>query len=238
MLRVTSICDRGLARAINQDRIGCFFQDEKGLFLVSDGMGGHYAGEKASETTLTAFSGWWDSYLSAPQRPNFSRAVEQLQNLIQQVNQTVRQLTPSNQLCGATLTALLLFGQSYAVFSTGDSRCYQIGRRGGIVPYITQLTTDDIVRNAAWKQDNGKLLSAIGISEVCKVSLQTGRAPAHTIFALCSDGVYKMCPKKDWEQSLRSAAFGGSLQKTMINISKAVQKNGAKDNFSLILVKI
>jgi len=38
----------GRARAENQDRI--YIDDERGIFLVVDGLGGHAAGEKAAET--------------------------------------------------------------------------------------------------------------------------------------------------------------------------------------------
>ena len=224
-----------MVRGINQDRAGQFFTGNCGLYFVADGMGGHYAGEKASETIFAMFASWWDEYVIAPQRPGFPQAVEQIRDIIQQSNLKIRQITPPHEICGATLVLLWLTDKDYAVFSVGDSRCYLATRRG-FLPHITQLTTDDVACGMGPGQD-GKLLRALGADDHCLISMQTGQVPAKAVFALCSDGVYKACPEKTWMQLLRGALFGTSLQQTSVLVSQEVRRNGAPDNYSLVLVK-
>lgn len=236
MLKSICICECGMVRSVNQDRAGAFFLGGDGLYLVADGMGGHYAGEKASEAILTAFSDWWEAYLAAPQRPGFPQAVEQFRDIIHQCNDQIRRSTPPGQICGSTLVMLWLSGGDYAIFSVGDSRCYQISRQG-LLTSVVQMTTDDTVRDGVEKRHQGKLLQAVGAVERCEVSLQTGQAAQNRIFALCTDGVYKACSPKVWKQAMRGAAFGATLQQTGAEIVQEIKRNGAPDNYSLVLVK-
>jgi len=235
MLKSICICKRGNVREVNQDRAGAFSMEDRGLYLVSDGMGGHYAGERASGAIYDACSGWWKDYCAAPQRPNFSRSISQIQTLIQTCSAQIHAGTPAGEICGATLVLLLLVGPEYALLSVGDSRCYQVLRKGLFVRSI-QLTADDVMRGSKNQRQNGKLLRAVGAKEGCEISLQTGRAAAGVVFALCSDGVYKFCPPAAWKRAMHSAATG-HLQDAGVLVSQAILDQGAPDNYSPVLVR-
>ena len=63
MLQFDGFCEKGNRSGINQDVIGMFSDGHRGLFLVSDGIGGHYRGEMASYALLDACANWWKCYL-------------------------------------------------------------------------------------------------------------------------------------------------------------------------------
>lgn len=230
------ICRQGQVRAVNQDRAGCFSIDHWGLYLVADGMGGHYAGERASESILKACSDWWEVFLAIDQRPNFMQSVGQLRELLQKCHEEIAASTPPNQLCGTTVVLLWLSGGEYALFSIGDSRCYLVPpRRFGLLGNPRQITADDVSREP---HTAGKLLRALGVGPACEFSMQSGWIQRGMTFALCSDGIYKACPEEELFQNLRKAAKGGSLKDTAERIADCVETNGAPDNYSLILVRI
>lgn len=240
MLNSICICQTGKVRASNQDRAGHFSKGNCGLYVVADGMGGHYAGEKASETVLSDLRQWWDRFLNASQRPGFLQGIEQLKRVIEQCHQKISSLAPPGQICGTTLVLLWILHSDYALFSVGDSRCYQISRQWRFPSKVVQLTQDDVANPNGFHgpQNEGKLLRALGAGRKCSFSLQTGLVQPHTVFALCSDGVYKECPKRVWERVLKQSILGAGLEKMGSEIIQEVERNGARDNYSLILVSV
>lgn len=54
------LCKCGLQRESNQDRAMTFTAKDRSLSFVADGVGGHYAGEMASEIVMSALCRWWE----------------------------------------------------------------------------------------------------------------------------------------------------------------------------------
>ncbi len=222
------ICSTGLHRKVNQDRAAAFIDSDYGLFLIADGMGGHFAGDFASQTILESYTVWWDKVYGTVASRDIRDIVEELRDVLDESNWKIFEATPKGRICGSTLTVLFIHKQRFALLSVGDSRCYQISR--SFPPRIRQITQDDVGRK-------GGLTRAVGSRQQCGCQMQTGSVPPKTLFALCSDGVYKYCPEKLWKRSLKKASLGGALWKTLDRISDGVLKNGAGDNYSLILVR-
>ena len=225
------VCRTGQARPVNQDRAGCFSTGSWCLAYVADGMGGHYGGERASEAVARACARWWESFLGAPQRPGFLQSVEQLRGLLLRCHEEIGRMAPPHGVCGTTAVLLWISGEEYALFSVGDSRCYAVSRRFGLRREPVQLTRDDVSEEPRLA---GKLLRALGPG-VCAFTLNTGRIRRGTVFALCSDGVYKACPA--FPDALRGLSPGRPLEKTVREIAERVEANGAPDNYSLVLVR-
>ena len=107
------------------------------LFAISDGMGGHQAGEVASYICV--------KYLAEVEKKiqncvSLKDAVKILQLTIAQINDHVCQESVDNKALrdmGATLVVFLVFGTEYAVLNIGDSRAYYFDGE------LTQLTIDN-----------------------------------------------------------------------------------------------
>ena len=228
MMESLCLCERGLQRPVNQDRAGGWIRNDTGLFFVADGVGGHFAGERASQLVAGELAHWWGRGRQLP----LSTAVEQLRQLAERCDGRLRLATPPGQLCAPTLVLLRVSSGAYALLWAGDSRCYQ-ARRRLLRTTVWQLTRDDVVYGTA---DQGKLSQAVGAGG-CQVNIRCGQVDRHTLFALCSDGVYNYCGAETLKQQLAAACRTGKLLPAMQAIEHGVLANQAPDNYSLILVR-
>ena len=232
------LCKTGLKRMVNQDRAKLMLSGETGLCFVADGMGGHYAGEKASDAIEDELSLWWERFhQDAPHWP-IQELSESFKTVLYQSAAHIREQTPPDQLCGSTIVLLWLSLDHYILLSAGDSRCYRI-RPKWFGTEIRQLTQDDVY-HAKETSDfhlEGKLTNAIGSETETVFTVQTGTVCKHTTFALCSDGIYRYCRPSKLARNWAEAARTGDIQTALEKIDELVLLNGAPDNYSLVLVR-
>ena len=130
-LRVGSLTDVGKVREINQDFLASY--PGHGLFIVADGMGGHLAGEKASQGAVEAIA-----LASAD-----GTMIDLIQSAIQEANREIVQASlqdSSMRGMGTTATVAVTVADKVFVGHIGDSRAYHL-RAGEIV----QITEDHSV---------------------------------------------------------------------------------------------
>jgi serine/threonine protein phosphatase PrpC len=246
------LCDgfseTGMRRNINQDAVGMFFKEDCGLFLVSDGMGGHSEGERASQEIEKACENWWEARLKEEKEADFSETVSQLKELLAQASRTIWDETSQEEICGATVVLLWIQQQSYALLWAGDSRCY-LTEQKLLGTRIRQLTIDDVWENQPelsqqYSKDEilshpnrGKLVRAAGVHKNFTCRVQTGIQDKKMLFALMSDGVYKYMEPGKLRAALKQAARGEDFTKPLQEIRNGVYDNQAPDNLSCILIK-
>lgn len=244
-LTVSSICDIGKQMSKNQDAI-LVCQDEVqdfALFLVADGMGGYADGEKASRAIVLGMQDW----LKHLDINRFSGSAADMMCAIRdrllQINDYIWSSWNQGQICGSTCSLLFFLRDAYGVFSVGDSRIYRSR-------YLrcAQITRDDVWenqrkiadryrgQNLSLHPDYGKLVHAMGSEKPLGYSMFTDMLLPGDVFALCSDGVYKMCSPGYLKQKIRSCRWS-DLDHVRDSIVSAVYRNGAADNLSLILVR-
>lgn len=108
-----------------------------GLFAVSDGMGGHNAGETASRICMEKLA---FAQEKMQQYSSLQEAVSYLQTVITEINHTVCDLSRKCDELKGMGTTLVLFvncGAECAVLNIGDSRAYHFNNNG-----LTQITKD------------------------------------------------------------------------------------------------
>ena len=247
------LCDgfseTGLKRTINQDSIGMFPGEGEGLFLVSDGMGGHSEGERASQAIGEACRQWWEARQEREIRPGFQETMGQLKELLGQASRKIREDTKEGEICGATVVLLWIQEGSYGLIWSGDSRCYLADQRF-LGTRIRQLTIDDVWENQPelsqqFSKDEilshpnrGRLVRAAGVKKEFTCTAQTGILERKMLFALCSDGVYKCMEPEALKEALKLAIKGDGLARPLADMENAVYENQAPDNLSCVLVKV
>lgn len=254
------ICDRGKVRRVNQDAVFMEAQGDMALFAVADGMGGHLHGEVASNAIMAGMEECWKELAFGEFRGayklfgvsslqssagEFAGMVSVLRRHLENANRAIMESCRKWEICGSTVAALLIHKRNYCILSSGDSRIYYFNGWA-----CKQLTVDDVwenqpevVRRYHPKQrkmhaDYGKLVHALGISDTAAVSGKTDTLKGGDRFLLCSDGFYKMCNSREVRRILKEYRGNSNGEELLGQIKQIVYGNGAKDNVSVILVRI
>ena len=236
---IISLSEIGLCRQENQDSVLAVNTGSAGLFIVADGMGGHYQGQLASQTAMEFLKKWWERIYKCIDSLPFSEIVTELEKKIKEINKSIFQIyKEKGQRGGTTLCLLLMRNNTYVVMNVGDSRLYRC--KGWS---CTQMTTDDVCENWIYKNKiyasnhlyKGKLVQALGINEDVMIHVYTGLLQKKEYFFLCSDGVYKYCSKQYLFWEIKKLFWKKDIVKVVERIKKKIYKNGAKDNLSMIL---
>ena len=182
-------------RERNEDAAFAFSEDDKGIFIVADGLGGHKDGNVASSSTVEYFRELWLG------REEEALTKEWIEAAIRGANDNLLSLqkeTRSNMR--STLALLLVDGENSFWANVGDSRVYFI--RGGELAKITEdhsfaflkfksgdIRRADIVRDA----DQSRLLRSIGDESRNVPDVYENRRPLKKddAFMLCSDGLWE-----------------------------------------------
>lgn len=231
--------DVGVVRSGNEDSY--LMADDRGLFIVADGMGGHAAGEVASEmaTQLVAqefrpVRGMSDDELMA-----------QMVGAIRAANSAIYRRTLQEQDkrgMGTTVTVLKLLPRRYLIGQVGDSRAYLL--RGGV---LTQITTDHSYVQE--QVDAGRLTPeearvhpyanvitrCVGSSGDVVPDLFIGTLEAGDLILLASDGLTGMLEDEDVKAVLERDL---SLEEMVHQLIEDANRRGGLDNITVLLVKI
>ena len=241
-MRVSYGSDVGLVRDNNQDSVyACQFSDTSGLFIVADGMGGYEGGELASSSAVTQIS----DFVKAQYRPDMpdDEIRELLQLSIKAAGQniyaTAQKKTELSGM-GTTVVVCLVVGSKLYTASVGDSRCYiYTGKR------LYQITTDhslvaDLVARGLISEEEAKMhpqknviTRAVGSEERVLADIFVTDLCDDDIVLICSDGLHTMVDDEKIKCLL--ADYDESVADKLIS---AANKNGGKDNITVITIKI
>ena len=223
----------GLVRRVNEDSI--LDRPDLGVWAVADGMGGHSAGDLASQM-LTESLG----RLRAP--PDLSTLVDFAEHNILAVNDRLLDLARfRHQVIGSTIVTLLINGGHCAFLWAGDSRLYRF-RDDALV----QLTTDHSQveqyvqqglmsrEDAQFHPDNNLITRAVGATEALFLDCDIADIAPGDRFLLSSDGLDKHVSMSEIADGLRRL----ELPRCARHLINLTLERGAADNVSVCLVEI
>jgi serine/threonine protein phosphatase PrpC len=251
-LTVSAMTDVGRARATNEDAYAVtdlasgevldtsgtdqhLDVRERGVLLaLSDGMGGHQAGEVASALVL-------ESLRAALAASDSMAAIhEQLEDAVQRANQQVMTAARSRDRhgMGATVTAVFVHGAEAYIAEVGDSRAYLL-RNGRLRQMtrdqsLTQLLVDQGVlskeqaRNAPGKN---VILQAVGLKPDVRVAIARLELRRGDRMLLCSDGVSNGVT----DDELRSIMTGSDPREACVTMIALCNDRGGLDNQTAIV---
>ncbi|KQQ10665.1 PP2C family protein-serine/threonine phosphatase [Rathayibacter sp. Leaf296] len=226
--------DTGRVRSANQDS----YLAKTPLFAVADGMGGHAAGEIASEAVV--------SRLSVAATGTTVGAEEIDRALRDAVSDIARHSDAADRGTGTTVTGAALTavgGEPYwSIFNIGDSRVY-LWVQGSLV----QLTVDHSVvqelvdaglisRDEADVHPHSNVITrAVGFHEAPVPDYRLVPVIAPSRLLLCSDGLTKELTDAGLEHLLSSTT---SAQDAVDALVDAALENGGRDNVTAIVVDV
>ena len=226
--------DTGRVRDHNEDSF--ITKPESGIWVVADGMGGHDAGDFASQT----ITGEMDSVgFSISAGDLQARFMERLNRAHQRILEHAESL--GGGTVGATLVALLVYDDSFACIWSGDSRIYRM--RGGRLEQLTRDHTEvrelldagmiSVEEAENWPRKN-VITRAIGVSAAPNCDITSGELRADDIFLLCSDGLTEHNKDEDIAYVLGRAQ---SAQDACEALIAQTLDRGARDNVTTVVVR-
>ena len=251
-IQYAALTDPGMKRDNNEDN--CLVIADQGLFVVSDGMGGHNAGEVASQIamdiikqkaaqipTLISKRPWWKRlFFRGDQAFN---PVEWIHGAVFSANQRIfqeAQADSGKKGMGATLALVLKREEALLTAHVGDSRVYRY--RNGIMEQLTQdhSLAQELVRQgimteeeALYSAPSNVLTRALGVREEVQEDIIYHSVEKGDLFLLCSDGLYNMIDEEDMMDILKNSKY--SLDKKTHALVNRANENGGDDNITVVL---
>lgn len=233
------LSDIGNKREINQDRIGCMYNDNAAIIAVADGMGGMNKGEEASAMAIDGIIDWWDNAGEFLIGIPMEEAEEQLLDAIYSINDDIVEHCRNNDIrSGTTLTAALMIKNICIYAYSGDTRLYLL-REGK----AQQLTCDENLfayLECSGSEDNppknkSVLVSYIGKGANLALNFNTVKIQPKDIIVICTDGLYNYFDFSE-KENIEVLIENDPQEATKI-IVNLVKKQKASDNLSLIIAK-
>lgn len=246
-LRAYGLSDLGRKRQGNED---AFIADEqRGVFIVCDGMGGHNAGEVASARAIEVVTGFvrerfqvLRQLAEAPTPQNGQAAQVLVEQAVQAACAEIyrmAQADPNKRGMGTTFVGLFTAGEKAVIGHVGDSRVYLL--RQGQSHRLTedhtlvaaQLKAGTITKSEAAKSPYRNVITrAVGIQESVQVDTLLVDLLPGDLFLLCSDGLHGYLSDGEASGLLASAPWD-QLPKKLVDLANS---RGGKDNITVVAV--
>ena len=235
----------GMVRAVNEDMILAdnrlirdashaiaydLPQGKRAVFALADGMGGHNAGEVASEQVLESLKDFYDRL---PDGLSPDGLIEAFSKWNAEIHAQVTEKGDKEPAChgmGTTLVGFCIYGNRFYWFNCGDSRIYRLHKEK-----FSQLSIDHSYERMTGRSGYSHLItncigggaesSFLDMDEVCPP------VTSGDLFLLCSDGLTDLVSDAWIDRSL----------KTGISASQLVRMaclSGGHDYVSVCLVKV
>jgi len=238
-MKYSKLTDVGKVRKNNEDRLGLW--EDLGLFVVADGMGGHQAGEIASQMAVDTL----ESYFSERNEFKPEETKELLKEAIEKANEKIYLKAHQHKELrgmGTTITTGYLWNNQLVIGQIGDSRAYRIDSKE-----IVQLTEDHSLVNELLKKgglteeealkhpQKNVLTRALGVdinieTDIYEYILKDGDS-----LLFCTDGLSGMVKKEEMKEIILKDLSIDKKAQELVNLALT---RGGNDNISLILLEV
>ena len=230
------------------------FDADKGIFIVCDGMGGHAAGEVASEMAILTIRAAWASQETQQLVDMWTErgSPEARQELLARVragaakaHEAIVAAGTADQAksgMGTTLVGALVVGSELIFAQAGDSRAYLV--RDGIAMQLTEDHTllarllaagieVDVTGEGA--RFRSMLTNALGIGQESKITTFAVPLADGDRFLLCSDGISEYVPESEVGTVLTTQASPARAAQKLVELALA---RGGADNATAVVVRV
>ncbi len=244
------ITDVGKVREHNEDAIGS--DNDMGLLVLADGMGGYNAGEVASGIAVQTITELALEGATREERNDLDpttgmmRQTIVLRDAVSRSNKIIFQTAQSQTHCegmGTTLVAALFYDNKVSIAHVGDSRAYRL--RGGV---FEQLTLDhsllqELVDRGFYSEEEAQrstnrnyVTRALGVEPTVDVEVNEFDVLPDDIYLLCSDGLCDMVEDEDIHLTI--STFNASLDVVGQQLVQLSNDHGGRDNISVMLAQV
>ena len=229
----TAITDVGCVRKLNEDSV--LDRGEIGLWVVADGMGGHSAGDLASQLIVNSLG-------KIEPDDDLATFVGIVEEAVVAVNARLFEVANAhNQTSGSTVVLLLIRDQYAVTMWAGDSRLYRLRDK-----QLEQMTTDHtqvemyiekglIKREDAEGHPSSNMVTrAVGVTDNLLLEMDLYELQSGDRFLLCSDGLDKHVKDPEIEKYLD----GGDNATVARELIDTTLERGAVDNVTVCVIDV
>ncbi len=240
-LSVAAGTDVGRIRAGNEDSLFADADKERGLFIVADGMGGHAAGEVASEMAVQIVSGELVTVRDLHGTDPLVRMAEALKS----ANKAIYERTiveADKQGMGTTASCIMMGGGRWIIGHIGDSRIYLL--RDGVFRQVTKdhsyvqeqvdagfLTPEQ----ARYHPYSNVITRCVGANAIVEADVLNGELHDGDLFVVASDGLTGMVEDPQLRKILETRGTPGRMVDAMIT---EANRRGGLDNITAIVIHV
>ena len=231
-LEAGSATHSGKVRSRNEDSF--LVRTDAGLWAVADGMGGHEAGDLASQLIVKALD-----EISGTE--SAIQLLEETESRIYRANQEIMAVSRQRggAIIGSTVAVLLISEDHYACIWAGDSRVYVATRDA-----IKQISRDhteleELLAKGAVTAEEARhwpsnvITRAVGVEENPQLEIITGAVEDGDVFVLCSDGLTKHVSDAEILEYVSSRDAAASSEAL---VELALERGGL-DNITVVVVR-
>ncbi len=245
-IKFSARTDLGRVRENNEDKFDFFIPEDdetlkyRGILLaVADGMGGHAAGQIASELALKKIIRTYYEKNSLEPRDALKYAIIEANSLIHDAATAISERSGM----GATVTAAVFWDNLLIIGQVGDSRAYIYDNSENVLRQITQdhSWVSEQVRLGALTEEEAKsspfknvITRALGTSAEVDVDLFEEKVHPKNVVLLCTDGLHGMVSDTEIAEILSSKG----LSEAALELVNLANKNGGTDNITVILARL
>jgi len=231
--------DVGIIRSGNEDSY--LMVPDRGIFVVADGMGGHAAGEVASEMAVRFVA----RDLGSLKGLSDDQVAERMRVSVRTANSAIfqRTLTEHDKRgMGTTVTALVLYDTRFLIGQVGDSRCYLL--RDGKLTQITkdhsyvqeQVDAGYLTPEQARSHPYSNVITrCVGANSDVMPDVYVGAVRPKDVFLLASDGLTGMLEDHQLAEVLHADRMP---QEQVDALVAEANRHGGLDNITAIIVRI
>ena len=240
-LKVGARSDVGMIRSGNEDNFFAEADERRGVFVVADGMGGHAAGEVASEMAVQIVSRNLLSLNTVLDQTSHDKLAQAMRDANRAIYD--RMLAEvDKQGMGTTASVLVLSDNQFLIGQIGDSRIYLL--RDGA---LSQLTKDHSYvqeqvdaglltpEQARYHPYSNVITRCVGASESVEADIYAGEMKPGDVFLLASDGLTGMVDDRRLQQMLLARSGPGRIVDALIAEANG---RGGLDNITAIVIQV
>jgi protein phosphatase len=230
-----------MVRSGNEDSFFAEADSRRGVFVVADGMGGHAAGEVASEMAVQIVARALLQIESVIAPDAEGRAAQAMRDANRAIYD--RMLAENDkQGMGTTASVLVLSDDRYLIAQIGDSRIYML-RDGALVQitkdhsYVQEQVDAGLLtpEQARYHPYSNVITRCVGAGESVEPDLYTGDVKSGDVFLVASDGLTGMVDDRRLQQILLARSGPGRIVDTLIAEANG---RGGLDNITAIVVQV
>ncbi len=231
---------RNGTRKVNEDSVGTAQAENRHLFVLADGLGGHGGGEVASKIAVDTATHMFQS----------STQEDLIAHIIEEANQQILNKQLEDGLPGDMKTTIVCLTVANGIAKwghVGDSRLYLFRKKKPILRTLDHSVPQTLVlagrlceKKIRFHEDRSRLLRALGVREKeleSEIENPKDILPGD-VFLLCSDGFWEWVNEKEMQKSLKKHDDPQAWLDTMEKILLKNGGNNALDNYSAIAVFI